>query len=71
MVLRSWNPKRYAGSVSLQADVNHGTFFWRAYEENLIKPNSSIHAGIRTRFGVSEARFLRLTADIHNRDWKT
>lgn len=30
-------------------DINHGTFFYTAYQEGLIKPNSSIHAGIRTR----------------------
>ncbi|OCF40443.1 agmatinase [Kwoniella heveanensis CBS 569] len=46
----TWNPNRYVGSVSLQADVNHGTFFWHAYEQGFIKPNASIHAGIRTRF---------------------
>ncbi|WVQ80704.1 agmatinase [Cryptococcus sp. DSM 104549] len=46
----TWNPTRYVGSVSLQADVNHGTFFWHAYEKGFIKPNASIHAGIRTRF---------------------
>ncbi|WRT66092.1 uncharacterized protein IL334_003045 [Kwoniella shivajii] len=46
----TWNPNRYVGSVSLQADVNHGTFFWHAYEKGFIKGNSSIHAGIRTRF---------------------
>jgi agmatinase len=46
----TWNPNRYAGSVSEQAKINHGTFFWSAYEQGFIKPNSSIHAGIRTRF---------------------
>lgn len=30
--------------------MNHGTFFWHAYEAGFIKPNSSIHAGIRTKF---------------------
>ncbi|KIR57144.1 agmatinase [Cryptococcus gattii Ru294] len=50
----TWNPHRYVGSVSVQADVNHGTFFWHAYEKGFIKPNSSIHAGIRTRFGGSQ-----------------
>jgi arginase family enzyme len=48
----TWNPDRYYGSVSLQAGVNHGTFFWHAYEAGYIKPNSSIHAGIRTKFSV-------------------
>jgi agmatinase len=48
----TWNPKRYYGSVSVQAGVNHGTFFWHAYESGFIKPNSSIHAGVRTKFSV-------------------
>ncbi|KAJ9093391.1 hypothetical protein QFC21_006421 [Naganishia friedmannii] len=30
--------------------IGHGTFFWHAYEAGYIKPNSSIHAGVRTRF---------------------
>ena len=49
----TWNPERYAGSgVSAQSKINHGTFFWHAYEGGFIRPNSSIHAGIRTRFTV-------------------
>lgn len=48
----TWNPDRYYGSVSVQAGVNHGTFFWHAYEAGYIKPHSSIHAGIRTKFSV-------------------
>jgi len=50
----TWNPNRYVGSVSAQSDINHGTFFWAAYEQGFIKPNSSIHAGIRTRFSGPE-----------------
>ena len=46
----TWNPNRYMGQVSLTSNVNHGTFFWAAYEQGFIRPNSSIHAGIRTRF---------------------
>lgn len=46
----TWNPNRYYGSVSVQAGVNHGTFFWHAYEQGFIKHNASIHAGIRTKF---------------------
>jgi arginase family enzyme len=49
----TWNPKRYMGSLSPQADINHGTFFWHAYEKGFIKPGANIHAGIRTRFSVS------------------
>ncbi|ORY35762.1 putative arginase [Naematelia encephala] len=50
----TWNPERYNGRVSLQAGVNHGTFFWHAYEQGYIRPNASIHAGIRTRFSGPE-----------------
>ena len=46
----TWNPNRYYGSVSASAGVNHGTFFWHAYEAGYIRPNASIHAGIRTKF---------------------
>ena len=49
----TWNPDRYSGSVSDQSKINHGTFFWHAYKSGYIKPNASIHAGIRTRFSVS------------------
>ena len=41
------------GSLSPQADINHGTFFWHAYEKGYIKPGHNVHAGIRTRFSVS------------------
>jgi agmatinase len=50
----TWNPNRYVGTVSAQSKINHGTFFWEAYEQGFIKPNSSIHAGIRTRFSGPE-----------------
>ncbi|KAG7566930.1 hypothetical protein FFLO_01309 [Filobasidium floriforme] len=50
----TWNPKRYMGSLSPQADINHGTFFWHAYEKGFIKPGANIHAGIRTRFSGPE-----------------
>lgn len=50
----TWNPNRYGGSVSVQSKINHGTFFWEAYEQGYIKPNASIHAGIRTRFSGPE-----------------
>ncbi|WVQ73109.1 agmatinase [Cryptococcus sp. DSM 104548] len=75
----TWNPHRYLGSVSLQADLNHGTFFWHAYEQGFIKPNASIHAGIRTRFSGPEDLEDDITAgfdlihtfdiDDHGVDW--
>ncbi|CDZ98153.1 arginase deacetylase [Phaffia rhodozyma] len=45
----TWNPVRYPGSLTAQSQINHGTFFWKAYEEGLLRGNSSIHAGVRTR----------------------
>jgi agmatinase len=46
---------RYPGSTSPRGDINHGTFFWTAYLEGLLRPNASIHAGIRTRlFGLQD-----------------
>ncbi|ORY25446.1 putative arginase [Naematelia encephala] len=75
----TWNPKRYSGSVSLQSELNHGTFFWHAYENGFIKGNSSIHAGIRTRFSGPEDLDDDITAgfdlihtfdiDDHGVDW--
>ena len=62
----TWNPKRYMGSLSPQADINHGTFFWHAYEKGFIKPGSNIHAGIRTRFSVS-LRVWTERSSIHRR----
>lgn len=77
----TWNPDRYYGSVSLQAGVNHGTFFWHAYEAGYIKTNSSIHAGIRTKFSgptdleddVTAGFDLISTWDLdeHGVDWIT
>ena len=54
-----WNPNRYR-TLSGQNKIGHGTFFWHAYEAGYIKPNSSIHAGIRTRFTVGSFRFAVL-----------
>ncbi|KAG9314170.1 arginase family-domain-containing protein [Chiua virens] len=44
--LDTWNG--YAGSVTDQSRITHGTFFSKAKEEDLIA-NSSIHAGIRCK----------------------
>lgn len=41
--------KKYPGARSKQSQLTHGSFFAFAAEENLMKPNSSIHGGIRTR----------------------
>lgn len=50
--LDSWNPGLYGEGeeASKTSAINHGTFFWHASNEGLIKGNgSSTHAGIRTR----------------------
>ncbi|KAK4684942.1 agmatinase, partial [Tremellales sp. Uapishka_1] len=75
----TWNPDRYNGRVSVQAGVNHGTFFWHAYEQGFIRGNSSIHAGIRTRFSGPQDLDDDVTAgfdlihtfdlDDHGVDW--
>jgi agmatinase len=46
--LDTWKPKVFGGAKSDAAAVNHGTYFWHASQEGLIKKGSSIHAGIRT-----------------------
>ncbi|KAF9270721.1 Arginase/deacetylase [Marasmius fiardii PR-910] len=43
----------YAGSITEQSRVTHGTFFNLAFEEGLIS-NSSIHAGIRCKLAGVE-----------------
>ena len=45
----------YPGAVTDQSRITHGTFFHIAYEEGLIA-NSSIHAGIRCKFEVSNVQ---------------
>jgi len=46
--LDTWVPKVFGGAPTEQASVNHGTYFWHAYKEGLLRNNTNIHAGIRT-----------------------
>ncbi|KAK3684909.1 arginase family-domain-containing protein [Podospora appendiculata] len=46
--LDTWRPKVFGGSPSEVASVNHGTYFWHAAQEGLLKNDTNIHAGIRT-----------------------
>ncbi|KAK3491399.1 arginase family-domain-containing protein [Neurospora crassa] len=46
--LDSWRPKVFGGSPSEVASVNHGTYFYHAAQEGLLRNDSNIHAGIRT-----------------------
>ncbi|KAK3187001.1 hypothetical protein K4F52_004167 [Lecanicillium sp. MT-2017a] len=41
-------PKVFGGSPSAAASINHGTYFYHAAQEGLLKNDSNIHAGIRT-----------------------
>ncbi|KAK6543743.1 hypothetical protein TWF694_000477 [Orbilia ellipsospora] len=51
--LDTWNPSKiHSPWMSDQGHVNHGSMFWlaqTAYDPPLIHPNSSVHAGLRTR----------------------
>jgi agmatinase len=44
----SGKPKVFGGSPSAVASVNHGTYFYHAAQEGLLRNDSNIHAGIRT-----------------------
>ncbi|KEF52186.1 agmatinase [Exophiala aquamarina CBS 119918] len=73
--LDTWHPGAYPSawaSTPTQADFTHGTMFWIASEEGLIRNGSSVHAGLRTRLGGTDFAdydnddrqgFLRIEAD--------
>ncbi|KAJ5723554.1 agmatinase 1 [Penicillium malachiteum] len=46
--LDTWKPKVFGGSPSEVAVINHGTYFYHAAMEGLLKNDTNIHAGIRT-----------------------
>ncbi|KAF2157055.1 Arginase/deacetylase [Myriangium duriaei CBS 260.36] len=46
--LDTWRPKVFGGSPSKQASINHGTYFYHASQEGLLRNDTNIHAGIRT-----------------------
>ncbi|KAM7190060.1 agmatinase 1 [Naviculisporaceae sp. PSN 640] len=46
--LDTWKPKVFGGAPSEVASVNHGTYFYHAAMEGLLKNDTNIHAGIRT-----------------------
>ncbi|KAF9449122.1 putative agmatinase [Macrolepiota fuliginosa MF-IS2] len=46
--LDTWKPKVFGGAPSEVASVNHGTYFYHAAQEGLLKNDTNIHAGIRT-----------------------
>lgn len=50
--LDTWHPGKYPSvwaSSPTQADFTHGSMFWLACQEGLIRNGSSVHAGLRTR----------------------
>ncbi|KAF8418088.1 arginase family-domain-containing protein [Tirmania nivea] len=46
--LDTWKPKVFGGSPSEVASINHGTYFYHAAQEGLLRNDSNIHVGIRT-----------------------
>lgn len=44
----SWKPRVFGGSPSEVAAINHGTYFYHAAMEGLLRNDTNIHAGIRT-----------------------
>ena len=48
--LDTWHPGKYPSAWSSpQSAFNHGSMFWLAASEGLIRNGSSVHAGLRTR----------------------
>ncbi|MCJ1309853.1 hypothetical protein MMC25_003514 [Agyrium rufum] len=53
--LDTWRPKVFGGAPSKQASINHGTYFYHAFNEGLLLNDTNIHAGIRTTLsGLSD-----------------
>jgi agmatinase len=53
--LDTWKPKVFGGAPSKVASINHGTYYYHAHEEGLLRNDTNIHAGIRTTLsGLSD-----------------
>ncbi|KAF1345316.1 arginase family-domain-containing protein [Delphinella strobiligena] len=53
--LDTWKPKVFGGAPSKVASINHGTYFYHAAMEGLMRNDTNIHAGIRTTLsGLSD-----------------
>jgi len=51
----TWKPKVFGGAPSKVASINHGTYFYHAAMEGLMRNDTNIHAGIRTTLsGLSD-----------------
>ena len=57
--LDTLHPSSYPSSLAGPADFNHGSMFWMAYQEGLIRNSSSVHAGLHTRLsGIDWRSYL-------------
>jgi len=53
--LDTWKPKVFGGAPTKVASVNHGTYFYHAALEGLLRNDTNIHVGIRTTLsGISD-----------------
>ncbi|KAF8541152.1 arginase [Trichophaea hybrida] len=53
--LDTWKPKVFGGAPTKVASVNHGTYFYHAAMEGLLRNDTNIHVGIRTTLsGMSD-----------------
>ncbi|KAF2214991.1 hypothetical protein CERZMDRAFT_82869 [Cercospora zeae-maydis SCOH1-5] len=58
--LDTWHPAKYpsawidSSNPNEQSFFTHGTMFWVAHNESLIRKSSSVHAGLRTRLSGPE-----------------
>lgn len=50
--LDTWPAKGYGYGSDDTSLITHGTFFWTAAQEHLIKNGTSVHAGIRCKMNV-------------------
>lgn len=52
--LDTLHPSSYPSSLAGPADFNHGSMFWMAHREGLIRDSSSVHAGLHTRLSGTD-----------------
>lgn len=55
--LDTWPVQGYYGSDDLST-ITHGTFFWTAARENLMKNGTCVHAGIRCKLQVHTRTYI-------------
>jgi agmatinase len=57
--LDTLHPASYPASTNGNAEFNHGSMFWMAHQEGLIRNSSSVHAGLHTRLSGTDWRTYR------------